>query len=82
NRERCRSALENLCLLITNTPPAPGYRHAYSCSLYAVGLDGYCWTSAVITGGDGYFLLFNHSRIYLNYNYGRAHGIQLRCLQE
>ena len=61
-----------------------GYRNATGGSgkLYNVGSHGYSWSSSVAESGYGYFLDFSHDGIHPNSDYLRAHGFQLRCLQE
>ncbi|MDE6499389.1 MAG: hypothetical protein K2K83_01615 [Rikenella sp.] len=50
--------------------------------MYSVGHGGYSWASSVTTGTSAYYLGFTYGGISPNYNSRRAHGLQLRCLQE
>ena len=61
--------------------PAPGNRGRGAGTLYAVGYNGYSWSSS-FTGTGTYRLAFNYGGIYPNSSSNRAYGFQLRCLQE
>ena len=63
--------------------PAPGYRSAASGALSGVGSYGYSWSSTV--AASGYYahnLGFLTQGLNPTNTYGRAHGLQVRCLQE
>ncbi|MDE5945132.1 MAG: hypothetical protein K2G93_06060 [Rikenella sp.] len=49
--------------------------------LLNIGRDGYSWSST-FTGNYVYRLYLYFGGIYSNDNGARAHGFQLRCLQE
>ncbi|MDE6499715.1 MAG: hypothetical protein K2K83_03305 [Rikenella sp.] len=50
--------------------------------MYAVGHLGFSWASS-FTGIYAYHLYFTYDALCPNYyNYHRANGFQLRCLQE
>ena len=60
-----------------------GYRSYASGTLYFVGLDGYCWSSTVVTGGySARYLYFGAQGLYPTYTNSRGHGFQVRCLQD
>ncbi len=65
--------------------PAPGYRdygrtpnEGIACG---VGNYGYSWSSAV-SGTYSVWLDFNTTHVNPSHKHGRAHGFQVRCLQE
>ena len=63
--------------------PAPGYRHRDHGTLYAVGADGYSWSSTIPTGsGYAHYLSFSYSWLDPQSSNYRAYGFPLRCLQE
>ncbi|MDE6499146.1 MAG: hypothetical protein K2K83_00370 [Rikenella sp.] len=63
--------------------PAPGYRRAHYGTLYGVGTYGLSWSSSVPAGSNNaLYLEFCGSWINPNRLDNRAHGFQLRCLQE
>ncbi|MDE6499628.1 MAG: hypothetical protein K2K83_02845 [Rikenella sp.] len=61
--------------------PAPGSRSNGSGVLLAVGNSGNGWSSS-ITDHMTYFLDSHYDWIRPNNFSSRAHGLQLRCLQE
>ena len=62
--------------------PASGYRYSYDGSLSSVGNCGSYW-SASPSGSNAYYLYFYHNgHVDPSYNYGRASGLSVRCLQE
>ena len=65
--------------------PAPGFRdsgyYGGSGTLYHVGGRGYSWSSTM-TDTYAYYLALRYGGISPNNDYHRAHGFQLRCLQE
>ena len=63
--------------------PAAGYRHRDSGTLYAVGSNGYSWSSSIPAGStNAHYLSFYYSWIYPQNSVSRAYGFQVRCLQE
>ena len=62
--------------------PAPGFRHAYYGTVYAVGYYGYCWASSISAGTYAFHLGFHFGGVVPNYSSYNADGLQLRCLQE
>ncbi len=62
--------------------PAAGYRGNYDGSLSGVGNYGFCW-SATPRGSSAFTLYFyNSGLVSPSYNYYRAEGYSVRCLQE
>ena len=62
--------------------PASGYRNGYDGSLYNVGNDGYYW-SASPDSRKAYSLDFDYNGgVYPSFDYCRAYGQSVRCLQE
>ena len=62
--------------------PASGYRNYYDGSLGDVGDDGYYW-SASPDNFSAYSLYFYYRcDVFPSYNYNRAYGLSVRCLQE
>ncbi|MDE6500156.1 MAG: hypothetical protein K2K83_05570 [Rikenella sp.] len=49
--------------------------------MYSVGNGGFGWSSSA-SGNNGYFLGLYYNGLYPNSYSRRAHGFQLRCLQE
>ncbi|MDE5945008.1 MAG: hypothetical protein K2G93_05405 [Rikenella sp.] len=63
--------------------PAPGLRGYNNGTLWGVGINGYSWSSTIPSGSIGaYNLTFLYGGVYPNSSNYRAHGLQLRCLQE
>ncbi len=61
----------------------PGLRAYQYGTLYDVGSAGYVWSSTIPTGsGNAHNLSFYYGGIYPQLSSNRAHGLQLRCLQE
>ena len=61
--------------------PAAGYRGNYDGSLSGVGNYGFCW-SATPRGSSAFTLYFyNSGLVSPSYNYYRAEGYSVRCLQ-
>ena len=63
--------------------PVPGYRDGASGVLGSVGHYGYNWSSTVATSGySAHSLDFSTQGLSPTTTYGRANGLQVRCLQE
>ena len=48
----------------------------------SVGSYGYSWSSSPYDGNIGYYLNFNSGYEDPSYNYNRAGGFSVRCVQE
>ncbi len=63
--------------------PAPGDRAYDDGALREIGRGGYIWSSAIPTESDNArYLGFSYNGLRTQDNSFRAHGLQLRCLQE
>lgn len=58
-----------------------GWREPVEGKILEEGLEGNIWSSTVSTNGESTFLEFNDRRIKI-YDYGRATGFSVRCIQD
>ncbi len=61
--------------------PAPGYYHHANGALGGVGCDGYYWSSTA-NEYNAPALSFYPQGLHSTRTHGRAHGFQVRCIQE
>ena len=62
--------------------PAAGCRYSYTGSMNYVGSYGCDWSSSPYDGNNGYNLYFYSGGVSPSYNYNRADGFSVRCVQE
>lgn len=62
--------------------PAAGYRDSDDGGMSLVGSYGYYWSASPYSENYGYYLLFYSGYVYPAYNYRRAYGFSVRCVQE
>ena len=62
--------------------PASGNRNNSTGVSGNVGTRGYYWSSSVFSATNGYYLLFDSSNVYPQYNHICTYGYTVRCVSE
>ena len=61
--------------------PMAGHRLYDSANVYGVGSYGFYWSSTPLNANYAYYLGFNSSSIYPQYDLDRSYGFSVRCLK-